>query len=484
MTDNSHEENSDTPEMGFHEILEAYESEKRESLQVGDRVRGKILSIGRDYVFIDTGAKLDGIVEKEELIDESGTFPYTEGDTLDLFVISIRAGELKLSRALTGIGGATLLQDAYQSGIPVIGKVLETCKGGVSVEIIKRRAFCPISQMDTLYIETPESYVGQSFEFLIIELEENGKNIVVSRRNLLEQEQEKIREAFYTELSPGNCYEATVSRIMPFGAFVELTPGVEGMVHISEMSWSRIASPDEILTLGEKIRVKVLSVEHIPHKAEKKISLSMKQVEEDPWNTAQERFKPGLKLRGKVTRCMEYGVFVELAPGIEGLVHISEMSYRKRVTKPQDLVSEGDDIDVMIKDIDVASRRVSLSIKEAEGDPWIDIEHRYQKDQVIEGVIEKKERFGYFIMLEPGITGLMPKSKITQHPDAAVIDKMGVGDRLSVTIEKIDLPQRRISLAPGDARNEDWKEFSRSQNVGMGSLGEKLKQAITSKENE
>ncbi|MGC9323515.1 MAG: 30S ribosomal protein S1 [Desulfomonilia bacterium] len=482
MPDNTDDDRRTIPEKDFDSLLDSYGSDMRENIRVGDRIQGRILSIGRDYVIVDTGSKLDGIVEKEELIDDTGVFPYSEGDTLDLFVMSIRHGELKLSRALAGIGGMSLLQDAYRAAIPVEGRVVETCKGGYSVEVIKHRAFCPISQMDTIYIEDPEAYVGKTFHFLISELEEGGRNIVLSRRTLLEQEQEQARQDFFSSLCPERILDGTVTRLMPYGAFVELTPGVEGMVHISEMSWSRIAHPDELLTHGEHVKVKVLSVEDDPEKKEKKISLSIKQVEDDPWNSVQEKFAPGLKLRGTVTRCMDYGVFVEIAPGIEGLVHISEMSYKKRVTKPREIASEGETVDVMIKEIIPHARRISLSIKDAEGDPWIGIQERYTKDQILEGVIEKKERFGYFVRLEPGVTGLLPRSKIVQHHDAAALEKKQEGESITVAIENIDPAQRKLSLTPGDSLNlDEWKNFSESQDVGVGSLGEKLKQAFKSK---
>ncbi|HWR67836.1 MAG TPA: 30S ribosomal protein S1 [Desulfomonilia bacterium] len=463
------------------ELLDAYDKEQRGSIQVGDRIRGRIISIGRDHIFVDTGHKLDGVIERAELANEDGTIPFALGDTIDAFVMSKKGGEIRLSKAISGIGGLTILQEAQEKAVPVEGKVLEQVKGGYRVEVVKRRAFCPFSQMDLFRVEDANMHVGKTYLFLITEIEEDGNNIIVSRRTMLEQERAAAKEAFFDSMEVGNVLEGTVSRIMPYGALVELAERIEGMVHVSEMSWSRILSPEDILHIGEKVTVKVLSVEDDEKTGRKRISLSMRQVGDDPWNSVLNLFKPGDRLRAKVTRIADFGVFVEIAPGIEGLVHISEMSYTKRVKKPEDLVSVADEVDVMIRDISPESRRISLSMKEAEGDPWIGIAQRYRPEQVVTGVLEKKERFGYFVRLEPGVTGLLPKSVMAQHHDAANLDKLREGDAITVTIDRVDPEQRKISLAPGDRNDEgDWTKFTRSGEAkgSFSSLGDKLQKAM------
>ena len=482
MSDKPIDESTEKEQQSMADLLDSYSPEKGSAIQVGDKLTGKIISIGRESLFLDTGHKIDGIVDAAELFDENGELPYAIGDTLELYVVSLRSGEIKLSRAISGIGGLTRLHDAYENAIPVEGRVSETIKGGFSVEVMKRRAFCPISQIDTLYVEHPEDYVGKTLLFVITELEENAKNIVISRRVLLEQEQEKAKKTFYETLPIGSVYEGRVSNIMPYGAFIEISPGVEGMVHISEISWSRLASPDEVLNTGDMVTVKVIDIQTNEATGEKKLSLSIKQIDADPWVTINQRLKFGDKIHGKVTRCMDYGCFVEIEPGIEGLVHISEMSYTQRVNKPQDFVSQGDIVDVMIKEIDPEKKRVSLSMKDAEGDPWIDVAGKYHIEQAVEGTIEKKERFGFFISLESGITGLLPVSRIKRHHDPAAIEKMKEGERIMVVIEEIDPAQRRITLAPGDSRDEDdWKTFSKDLSEPVSSLGEKLQQAMKKK---
>ncbi len=481
MTQDNHSDD-DTTTMA--ELLEAYDGEQQASIQVGDRIKGRILSIGREHIFVDTGHKLDGVIERAELAGEDGSIPFEVGDTIDAFVMSKKGGEIRLSKAISGIGGLAILQEALEKGVPIEGKVLEQVKGGYRVEVVKRRAFCPFSQMDLYRVEDPNIHVGRTYLFLITELEEDASNVIVSRRTLLEQERLAAREAFFGTMQAGAVLEGTVSRIMPYGALVELAEGIEGMVHVSEMSWSRTLSPEDILHIGEKIEVKVLSVEDDEKSGRKRISLSMKQLEEDPWNTVLNRFKPGDRLRAKVTRIADFGVFVEIAPGIEGLVHISEMSYTKRVKRPEDLVGPGDEVDVMIKDISPESRKISLSMKEAEGDPWIGIAQRYRPEQVVSGVLEKKERFGYFVRLEPGVTGLLPRSVMAQHHDAAALDKMREGEAITVTVERVDADQRKISLAPGDRNEEgDWTRFTRTgeSKGSFSSLGDKLQKALDKK---
>lgn len=477
MSDNENNEK----QLSMEELLNSYSPEGSSTVRVGDKIHGKIISIGKESLFIDTGSKMDGVVDIAELVEEGKELPYKVGDSIDLYAVSIRHGELKLSRALTGVGGIDQLQDAYHDRMPIEGRVMETCKGGFSVEVVKRRSFCPVSQIDTIYVNTPEDYVGKTYRFIITEFAEGGKNIVLSRRTLLEQEQSAAKEAFIATLVVGTVSTGRVSRIMPYGAFVEISPGIEGMVHISEMSWSRLGSPDEILHVGDKITVKVIGIENTG-KDNRKISLSMKQAGADPWSTAEERYKYGDKLMGTVMRCMDYGVFVEIEPGIEGLVHISEMSYMKRVAKVQDMVSVGDRIEVMVKEVSSGNRKISLSMKDAEGDPWINITEKYRTGQKVEGIIEKKEKFGYFITLEPGITGLLPKSRIAKFSDPAAIDKKQAGDGIAVVIESLDKDQRKLTLGPGDSQDEDdWKTFTGEAKQTMSSLGDKLQQALKKK---
>ncbi len=481
-TNNDNPESNDKPEESFAEMFEAYSAGMKEDLRIGDKLKSRIIAISDSAVFVDTGTKTDGVIEMAELLDENGVLPFKVGDIIDLYVVSIDESEVRLSKAIAGFGGLDILKDAFTGHIPVEGKVIQTVKGGFQVEVLKRRAFCPISQIDTLFVENPAGYVGQTFQFVIKKFAENGRNIVLSCRDLLEAEQKKVQAEFLEKLDMDKIYEGRVTRLMPYGAFVELTPGLEGMVHISELSWSRLEKAEDAVQPGQQIRVKVLKVE--PGKKGKKISLSIKQALGDPWAQLGAAIKPGQIITGKVTRCADFGAFVQIQPGIEGLVHVSEMSYTQRVHKASDLVSPGQSVSVMVKEIDLAKRRVGLSMREAEGDPWQDITKKYASGQPVEGVVEKQERFGIFVRVAPGIVGLLPKSAISRSPSAAQIEKLKAGDAIAVTVESVNAADRKISLKPRDAEDEEqWSQFqTNTAPASMGVLGEKLSKVLNKKD--
>jgi small subunit ribosomal protein S1 len=324
--------------------------------------------------------------------------------------------------------------------------------------------------------------VGKSYLFLITQFEEGGKNIVVSRRELLKREQQKAISKFTEGLAVGAELDGKVTRVMPYGVFVEIFPGVEGLVHVSEVSWSRVEKPEEVFHTGDSMRVKVLAIEKGQKRNALKISLSVKQMTGDPWEQMEGRFQIGEKVKGRVVRCAAFGAFVEIAAGIEGLVHVSEMSYTKRVLKPEEVVQVGDSVAVVVKEIDIPRRRISLSIKDAEGDPWLEVPEKYRIGQSVDGTIEKKEKFGYFISLEPGVTGLLPISKIKNALKPGQIEKLKPGDPIALLIEDVHAGERKISLGLGDSKDEEgWKEFAGGVHKKTSVLGEKLQQALQKK---
>ena len=483
MSDDAKNKNNlEANEESFAAMLESYSPGIEADISIGDKIRGKIISIGKDSVFVDTGTKVDGIVEKAELIDKNQQLMFEEGDMLELYVVAISDDELRLSKAVSGIGGYQMLKEAYEKAVPVEGRISETCKGGFRVDVLERKAFCPISQVDIKYVEDPSEYVGQSLNFLITTFEQKGKNIVLSRRELLAREQEKSRQAFYETLKVDSELNGQVTRMMPYGIFVKLCDGVEGMVHVTELDWSKVAKPEELVDIDQTVRVKVIGIEPDNKPGMLKISLSMKQLTEDPWISADQYFHEGQKVTGKVTRCAAFGAFVEVAPGIEGLVHISEMSYTRRILKPEEVVSAGETVSVLIKEVDMQKRRLSLSIRDAEGDPWIEVPEKYSLGQVLEGVLEKKEKFGYFIRLQPGITGLLPKSNLNRSQKRSELEKLKEGDPIPVIIEAINAAERKITLTPGNVEDEqNWQKFAGDTNASLGALGEKLQQALSQK---
>jgi len=481
VTDNMIDENNSGEEESFADLLDSYSAGGNQDIRVGDRIRGEIISIGTEAVFIDTGSKIDGVVDKEELLDDNLEMPYKEGDIIELYVASNRGNEIRLSRALSGAGGLHVIEEAYEKGVPVEGEVKSLCKGGFNVEILQKRAFCPVSQIDIKYVESPDDYVGDTYLFLVSQFEEEGGNIVVSRREFLERESKKARSEFLRDIVVGSQLEGKVTKVMPYGAFVELFPGIEGMVHVSEISWSRVEKVEEVLKTGDSVTAEVIGIDEGKEPGRMKIALSIRQVTGDPWNSVQDRFSIGAMVRGKVTRCEKFGVFVEIEPGIEGLVHISEMSY-KRIVKPEDIVETGASVDVMVKEIDTEKKRLSLSMKDAEGDPWIDVLEKYSVGQSIEGRIEKKEKFGFFVELEPAITGLLPKSKIDNFHKPNLVEKLREGDAIMVVVEEINGDERKITLGPADSMEENaWRDYTKNQEKPMGSLGDKLLEALKSR---
>lgn len=484
MTENHDDTPEQNPEeMSFAELFESYNDDLGRELAPGDMVEGKIISVGRNSVYIDTGTKSDGVVDKQELLDDTGEFLFQAGDVITLYVVSLSESEIILSKAISGAGKAALLEDAVQNRTPVEGKVRAVIKGGFDVDILGKRAFCPVSHMDVKYVEAPEDFVGQTLHFLVTRYEENGRNIVVSRKNLQMEQIKEAQKIFLADVAEGDTVQGIVTRLMPYGAFVELASGVEGMVHISELGWSRIDKPDEVVQPGDSVLVKLLKIEHQNGQDLPKISLSVKQTGADPWDSMDAAFKTGDQVTGKVVRLTGFGAFVEIAPGVDGLVHISEMSHTKRVMRPEDVVEKGQDVQVVIKSIDMDAKRVSLSIKDALGDPWTGISVRYTPGDILEARLEKRETFGLFIGLEPGVTGLMPISSIRKSTDAKSYDALKPGDAVTVLVQQVDEENRRMTLAPPDQKDtDDWQQFAGDKkDKPMGTMESVLTEALKKK---
>jgi small subunit ribosomal protein S1 len=495
MTDQP--QNTGEKEQSFAELFEASYAGQSENLNVGDKISARVISVTAENVYFDTGAKIDGVAEKKELLDAEGNFPFKEGDSVDLYVVSKTRSEIVLSRALVGAGGVEMLQSAKDAGLPVEGRVKETCKGGFSVEIMGRRAFCPVSQIDAHFVENPEAYVGNTYSFLISKLEERGRNIVVTRRALIERERKAATEEFLAKVKPGEEVDGVVVRLTDFGAFVELLPGLEGMIHVSELGYARVAKADEAVSVGEQVHVKVLGIEPGKKPGQMKISLSRKQTMSDPWIDVPGKLKEGEKVTGRVARLADFGAFVELLPGVDGLIHLSEMSYRKRVAKASEVVQVGESVTVVIKEIDPVKKRISLSLKDAEGDPWGEAAAKYVPGAQVTGVVEKRETFGVFVTLEPGVTALLPKSRMAAAVDPKPLEALKKGDSVTLVIEDVRPGERRISLSPlevkettdakGGRDNGDWKAYAKankpakSEDRSMGLLGQKLALALKNK---
>jgi small subunit ribosomal protein S1 len=459
----------------FAKMFEDSMSGIDKKLKPGDKIKGEILSIGKEEVFVTTGTVDDGIVLKNELLDKEGQFTHKVGDILALFVTQFKDGQTFLSPKPTAKNMADGLEDAYNLSVPVEGKVTETVNGGFRVSIMGKTAFCPISQIDSRRVEDAQAYIGRKLEFLITQFDPRGRNIVVSRRKLLDGQKEISAASFAEHNKPGDPITGVVTRLEKFGAFVEVSAGLEGLVHISEIAWSRLNDPSEVLKVGDEVSAKILKIEEVGGRMN--VSLSIKQATAQPWENMPAEIVEGKIIEGRVTRCMKFGAFVELAPGIEGLVPLSEMSYTKRVMRAEDVVTEGERVMVLIKEIRLDERRLSLSIRDAGGDPWAMVPVKFPEKAVVRGRVERREPYGLFVKLDEGIVGLLPKSKALENPEFQ-FDKIKIGDEVTVQVGEVKLTERRISLGiPQDPDAELWRGIASSgaQTKSLGTFGEQFK---------
>jgi len=370
----------------FAKLLAEYEQKdpnasgkkKRREPQPGEEVRGRVVSIGRDSVFLDLGGKSDGAIDLAELRDADGKVTVQVGDELEARVVEVGgpAGVIVLKRAV-GRGGkieSAELQQAFQHQIPVEGLVTAVNKGGVEVQVAGVRAFCPISQLELRHVEDANAFVGQRLTFRITRYEEEkrGLNIVLSRRALLEEEQRSAAEATRGRLALGAILRGKVTTIKDYGAFVDIG-GIEGMLHVSELGFQRVSHPKDVLAVGQEIEVQILKMEKTedPRRPDK-ISLSLKSLEKDPWSDAAERFPEGAKIAGTIARVEAFGAFVELAPGVDGLVHLSELGAQKHLRHAKEAVKVGQKVEVLVLSVDSDKRRIALSMSAGKDDDGSD----------------------------------------------------------------------------------------------------------------
>jgi len=470
----------------FAELFESASETPGRKLFPGDKVSGKVLKVSKDTIFVDLGGKSEGIADITEFLDKDGNLNLREGDRVEMRVASTREGiHLTKRMKVQGADALEILRDAKENLIPVEGRVSKAIKGGFEIDFSGIRAFCPLGQIALQFCEKPEEHVGARYSFRIMEIKERGKNIIVSRRVLLKEEQEKKLGETLARLKPDLECEGNVTRLMDFGAFVDIG-GIEGMVHISEISHARINHPSEMLHTGQQVRVKVREIE--PDKdGRPKIALSMKALEPDPWGKGL-GFEEGEIIRGKVSRLADFGAFVEVAPGVEGLIHISEISY-EHIPHPNRLLHEGDVVDVMVMGIDRPAHRISLSLKEAaikkriEEDEDGFKEVRLEVGQILKGIVEGMKPYGLFIRLPQlgkGIRGLLPMEELGNSEKRDVKKKFPKGKEMKVEIISIDEKGKiRLSQKVMEEREdqEGYKRFlEKEDKVGkLGTLGDIFK---------
>jgi small subunit ribosomal protein S1 len=469
----------------FAAMFEASVQAKR--LEQGELVKGRIVAIGPEVALVDVGGKGEAVMDIAELKDAEGRFEVAVGDLVQAMVVSTSGG-LTLSRKLAGAAASDRqFEAAFQSGLPVEGKVEREVKGGYEVRIGRRRAFCPISQIDVRGANT-SAHEGHVYQFRIIEYKEDGANVVVSRRALLEDEQRANAAKVRDKIVPGVVMTGRVASVREFGAFVDLGAGVQGLLHVSEMAWSRVSDPAEIVKAGDEITVKVLRVDE----EKQKISLGLKQLSADPWSRVQEVYKVGQVLPGRVTRVAQFGAFVELEPGVEALAHASTFEPTGRSEGWTGQVTVGMPANFEILAIDPAQKRIGVAlVQEAWGRAAgvTGARPNIVPGARLTGKVERHEKFGVFVFLAPGRTGVVPLSETGVEKEADVWRAFPVGTDVEVIVLEVDPSGRRIRLstkAVMEAREaeevREWTERNAPPAAGLGTLADKLRSALKSQE--
>ena len=474
--------------MGDHEedfaaMFEASTLAKR--LDPGELVEGRIVSIGPEVALVDVGRKGEAVMDIGELKNDAGEFEVALGDRIKAMVVSTQRG-LALSRRLAGATASDeQFETAFQSGLPVEGKVERAVKGGYEVRIGRRRAFCPISQIDLRGADA-SAHEGHVYQFRIIEYKEGGANVVVSRRALLEEEQRVNAAKLRDKIVPGAVLTGRVASVREFGAFVDLGAGVQGLLHVSEMAWSRVSNPAEMVKAGEEITVKVLRVDG----EKQKISLGLKQLSADPWTRVPEAYKVGQRLPGRVTRVAEFGAFVELEPGVEALAHASTFAPTGRSGGWSSQVAAGTTGTFEILTIDLEQKRIGVALIEegwARAEAATGARPGIVPGARLTGKVERHEIFGVFVFLAPGRTGVIPLSETGVAKEGDVRRAFPVGADVEVIVLEIDPAGRRIRLsakAVMEAREaeevREWTERNAPPPEGFGTLADKLRSAFKS----
>ncbi len=452
----------------FAQLLK--ESLEQTNFRPGSVITAIITHVGSDAIIVNAGLKSDAIIPVEEFLDDRGELHAKTGDKVSVVIDTIEDGfgETRLSREKAKKAEAWLtLETSYDNKDTVQGVITERVKGGFTVSVNSIRAFLPGSLVDVRPVRDPSFLEGKELGFKIIKMDKKRSNIVVSRRAVVEEESGTEREALLENLQEGQSVTGIVKNITDYGAFIDLG-GVDGLLHITDMSWKRVKHPSEMLSVGEEIKVKVLKYD----RDKKRVSLGLKQMGEDPWSNIARRYPVGTRLYGKVTNLADYGCFVEIENGIEGLVHMSEMDWTNKNIHPAKVVQIGDEVEVMVLDIDEERRRISLGIKQCQTNPWKEFSEHHQKDERIKGTIKSITDFGIFIGLEGSIDGLVHLSDISWNETGEeAVRRYKKGQEVEAVILAIDPERERISLGIKQLENDPFGRFADEKGKGTSIKG-------------
>jgi small subunit ribosomal protein S1 len=450
----------DYSDQDYEQMLSMYEGTMSQIAE-GEIVKSKVLRITENAVILDVGFKSEGSVSLDEFKERP-----KEGEEVEVFLehLEDQEGAVVLSKKKADFMRVwERIRVAHESNQPVEGTLIKKIKGGVVVNLMGVDAFLPGSQIALRRVPNIDELLGQTYEFKIIKLNKRRRNIVVSRRVILENERAHKREHLMKELAVGQVRKGVVKNITDFGAFIDLG-GVDGLLHITDMSYGRVSHPTEMVQIGHEVEVKILDIDW----QRERISLGMKQLQTYPWKDVAAKFPVGTRVQGKVVSITNYGAFVEIEPGIEGLVHISEMSWTRNVRHPSKIVSIGETIEAVVLKVDESEEKISLGMKQTEQDPWMVLPLKYPVGTRINGKVRNLTSFGAFVEIEPGIDGLihisdMSWTKRVQHP-SEVVKK---GDAVDVVILNIDAENKRISLGLKQAQDDPWLHIGETYPIGM-----------------
>jgi small subunit ribosomal protein S1 len=457
------EDEDEEPPSDFGAMLDQFEQEQA-GFQEGEVVRGTVVGITERGVVIDFGYKSEGIVNQAEFT-ENGKLTVNPGDEVDVLVKSMETheGYPVLSRAdAVRMKAWDELEKAYAAGTPIKGRITERIKGGLRVDIDGIPAFLPGSQVDTRPVRNLDSLRNQEIEAKVIKLNRKRSNVVLSRKAVIEEANAGKKGQTLDQIEEDIIVEGQIKNLTDYGAFVDLG-GIDGLLHVTDMSWGRLQNPAELFKVGDTVQVKVLKFD----RDRERVSLGYKQLLPDPWSSIDERYPIGKRLNGKVASVADYGAFIELEPGVEGLVHVSEMSWSKRVKHPSKLVNPTDDVEVEVLSVDPKARRISLGMKQVQSNPWQTLKERYQIGSRVTGRVRNLTDFGAFIEVEDGVDGLVHVSDISwakriKHP-GEVLKK---GQEIEAVITSIDAENRRLSLSIKDLEPNAWERFVTAHKPG------------------
>ena len=449
----------------FASALATFTTESAEAVSDDHVLKGTVLKLTATHVVVDIGAKSEGMLPLAEVLDHDGTPRFEPGDEINVMRDKgeTEEGYINLShQKAQRLRAWDEIEKAYNEKKPILATVIERIKGGLTVDIMGARAFLPGSQMDIRPVRNLDTAKGEKLEVAIVKLNKKRGNIVVSRKQLLEEEQSDKRSKTLEHLEEGSILTGVVKNLTEYGAFVDLG-GIDGLLHITDMSWGRLTHPRALVNVGDQIQVKVLKFD----KDKQRVSLGFKQLTPDPWLDAEHRYPVGAHVGGRVISVTDYGAFIELEQGIEGLVHVSEMTWSKRVKHPSKLVNVDDHVDCVVLNVNPQERRISLGMRQLAANPWDELHHKYPVGATVEGRVRNLTDFGAFVEIDDGIDGLVHVSNLSwtkrvKHP-SEILKK---GDRVKALVLAIEPDKRRLSLGVKQLQPDVWETFFQGHHVG------------------